>query len=397
MIFNPIEEAIKELSNGNMIVVVDDESRENEGDLIFAGQFANAEKINFMAKHGRGLICVPMTETRLKELGLPLMAQRNNEHFGTAFTISVDAKHGISTGISAHDRAQTVKVLANKKSTREDMVAPGHIFPLMAKTGGVLVRAGHTEATVDLLKIAGLEQVGVICEVMNDDGTMARLSELIKFCKEYNLKICSIAQIIEHRRKREKLIKKVVSTKLPTKYGNFCLFGYESLLDGNNHLALVMGQPKKKQNVLVRVHSECLTGDVFGSKRCDCGAQLDESLKMIAKEKSGVILYMRQEGRGIGLINKLKAYQLQDKGHDTVEANEALGFKPDLREYGIGAQILADLGIKRIRLLTNNPRKIIGLEGYDIKIVQRIPIHTKINKHNKKYIKTKREKLGHLI
>lgn len=392
-----IETILAELKGGRMIVVVDDEARENEGDLIFAGQSANPEKINFMAKHGRGLICSPMTDARLKELDLPLMAKKSNDHFGTAFTVSVDARHGTTTGISAHDRALCVKTLADPKSTKDDLVTPGHIFPLMSKQGGVLIRAGHTEAAVDLLKLAKLEPVGVICEIMNDDGTMARFPQLLKFCRKHKLKMCSIAQIIEYRRRKEKLIRKIVETKLPTNYGKFKLFVYESTLDGHNHLALVMGNPKKNKNVLVRVHSECLTGDVFGSKRCDCGAQLDESLKMIANEGTGVILYMRQEGRGIGLVNKLKSYALQDKGHDTVSANEALGFKPDLREYGIGAQILTDLGINRIRLLTNNPRKIIGLEGYGIKITERIPIHAEINKHNEKYIMTKREKLGHLI
>lgn len=394
---NSIEEILSDLANGRMVVVVDDESRENEGDLIFAGQFADPDKINFMAKYGRGLICVPMTEERLKELGLPQMIQKNKDHFGTAFTVSVDAGHGITTGISAHDRACTVNILADAKNTREDLVTPGHIFPLMAKTGGVLVRAGHTEATVDLLKLAKLEKTGVICEIMNDDGTMARLPELKKFCEKHELKMCSIAQIIEYRRRKEKLIKRIVATKIPTQYGEFKLMGYESVLDNSHHLALVMGDPEENKKVMVRVHSECLTGDVFGSKRCDCGTQLEESLKMIAREKEGVVLYMRQEGRGIGLVNKLKAYALQDQGFDTVEANEKLGFKPDLREYGIGAQILVDLGIKKIRLLTNNPRKIIGLEGYGLEVVERIPIHTGINEFNEGYIKTKREKLGHLI
>lgn len=394
---NSIEEILIELSAGRMIVVVDDESRENEGDLIFAGRFADAEKINFMAKHGRGLICVPMTDSRLAELGLPLMAQKNNEHFGTAFTVSVDARHGISTGISAYDRAHTVKVLADTKTIREDFVTPGHIFPLMAKTGGVLFRAGHTEAAVDLLRLAKLEPVGVICEIMNDDGTMARLPQLLKFCKKHNLKICSIAQIIEYRRKREKLVKRIAMAKFPTRHGNFNLALYESIVDKNHHIALIMGNVEKKQDVLVRVHSECLTGDVFGSRRCDCGDQLDESLRMIADEGTGALLYMRQEGRGIGLANKIRSYVLQDQGHDTVEANEVLGFKPDLREYGIGAQILADMGIRKMKLLTNNPRKIIGLEGYGIEITERVPICAGINEHNEKYIRTKREKLGHLI
>lgn len=395
--FNSIEEILKDLSKGKMIVVVDNEDRENEGDLIFAGQFADAEKINFMAKYGRGLICTPMTADRLKELGLPLMAQKSNDHFGTAFTVTVDSKHGISTGISAHDRAHTIKMLSVSASKKDDFTTPGHVFPLMSKEGGVLVRAGHTEATIDLLRLAKLAPVGVICEIMNDDGTMARLPQLKKFCTKHKLKICSVAQIIEYRRKKEKLIKKIISTKLPTKYGTFKLIVYESVLDKSNHLALLMGDPKKNKSTIVRVHSECLTGDVFGSKRCDCGAQLAESMRIISKNRSGIILYMRQEGRGIGLVNKLRAYALQDMGHDTVEANEALGFKPDLREYGIGAQILADLGAKKIKLLTNNPRKIIGLEGYSIKIVERIPIHAGINKYNLKYIQAKKQKLGHLF
>jgi 3,4-dihydroxy 2-butanone 4-phosphate synthase/GTP cyclohydrolase II len=395
--FNSIEEVIREFKNGQMIVVVDDESRENEGDLIFAGQFVNAEKINFMAKRGRGLICVPMPEEKTKRLGLALMDQKNNDHFGTAFTVSVDARKGVSTGISAHDRAETVKVLSNPLATKGDIRCPGHIFPLIAKSGGVLVRAGHTEATVDLLKLANLQPVGVICEVMNEDGTMARLPQLLKFCRKHKIKICSIAQIIEYRRKREVLIRKVVKTNLPVKYGKFNLIVYESILDGSSHLALTMGKLEKSEDVLVRVHSECLTGDVFGSRRCDCGAQLDESMKMIAKEKRGVLIYMRQEGRGIGLVNKIKSYALQDKGHDTVEANTVLGFKPDLREYGIGAQILVDLGVSKVRLLTNNPRKIIGLEGHGIDIIERIPIHVGINEYNIKYIRTKRDKLGHLI
>jgi 3,4-dihydroxy 2-butanone 4-phosphate synthase/GTP cyclohydrolase II len=395
--FSSIEEILKELQNGRMIVVVDDESRENEGDLIFAGQFVDADKINFMAKYGRGLICVPMPDYKAKELGLSLMTQKNNDHFGTAFTVSVDARKNTSTGISAQDRATTVKILSSPVSTKDDIRVPGHMFPLVSKSGGVLVRAGHTEATTDLLSIAGIEPVGVICEIMNEDGTMARLPQLIKFCKKHKLKICSIADIIEYRRRRERLIKKIVTTKLPTKYGDFKLIVYESILDGSSHLALIMGNPKKNKDVIVRVHSECLTGDVFGSKRCDCGAQLDTAMKMIAEEGVGAIIYMRQEGRGIGLVNKIRSYALQDKGHDTVEANVALGFKPDLREYGIGAQILVDLGISNVRLLTNNPRKVIGLEGYGIKIIERIPIHVGINECNIKYIKTKREKLGHLI
>jgi len=395
--FSPIDEIVEEIASGKMVVIVDDESRENEGDLIFAGKFAYSDKINFMAKHGRGLICVPMTSERANHFELPLMSKKNSDHYGTAFTVSVDAAKGISTGISAHDRAHTVRVLSNLRSKKYDVICPGHLFPLIAKDGGVLVRAGHTEATVDLLRLAGIEPVGVICEIMNEDGTMARAPELVEFCRRHNLKMGSIAQIIEYRRKKEKLIKKMAETILPTKYGDFKLVVYESILDGQNHLALIKGKINGGSEVMVRVHSECLTGDVFGSKRCDCGAQLAAALRMIAKKGSGVLLYMRQEGRGIGLVNKLKAYELQDHGYDTVEANEKLGFKADLREYGIGAQILADIGAKKISLMTNNPRKIIGLEGYGIEIANRIPIHAGYTKHNKRYIKVKREKLGHMI
>lgn len=396
--FSNIDKIIEELKKGKIIVVVDDECRENEGDLIMAGQLTTPETINFMAKHGRGLICAPTTAARAEDLGLSLMAAAGNkDKFKTAFTVSVDARKGVSTGISAHDRAGTIRVLSDPKKRSGDIVSPGHVFPLISKNGGVLVRAGHTEAAVDLLTIAGLEPVGVICEIMNDDGTMARLPELVSFCRKHELKICSIAQIIEYRRKSEKLIKRIEATRLPTRYGEFKLIGYESVLDRKEHLAMVMGEPAGEDSILVRVHSECLTGDVLGSLRCDCGRQLDESLKMISGEGTGVLLYMRQEGRGIGLGNKLKCYALQDKGCDTVEANEKMGFKPDLREYGIGAQILVDLGLKRIRLITNNPRKIIGLEGYGIEIKERVPIKVGINKHNERYIRTKKEKLGHLF
>lgn len=395
--FNSLEEIIQDLRSGKMVIITDDQERENEGDLVFAAELVTPEKINFMAKHGRGLICVPMGEKNLGRFGLSPMAEYNNDSFNTAFTVSVDAASGITTGISAHDRAYTVKVLSDPKSTKKDVVVPGHIFPLIAKEGGVLVRSGHTEATLDLLKLAGMKPVGVICEIMNDDGSMARVPDLVAFSKRHGLKMCSVAQIIEYRRKTEKLIRRIVSTQIPTPYGTFKLMDYESILDRKHHLVFVMGEPNRFRDVLVRVHSECLTGDVFESLRCDCGTQLKESMRRIGEEGEGILLYMRQEGRGIGLHNKLRAYALQDNGLDTIEANEKLGFKPDLREYGIGAQILVDLGVKRIRLFTNNPRKLIGLEGYGLEIVERIPIKIDTNKFNENYIRTKREKLGHLL
>ncbi len=400
--FNSIAEVLKDLQTGKMVVVMDDEGRENEGDLLVAAEFITPEIINFMAKNARGLICVPMEESRLAQLGLYPMkdlfaGQSAHKLSNTGWTVSVDAAHGITTGISAFDRAFTVKVLIDPKSKPIDLEAPGHLFPLRAKKGGVLVRAGHTEASVDLMKLSGLYPAGVICEIMNEDGTMARTDDIIEFAKKFKLKICSIASLIEHRRKSEKLVERVVETRLPTDFGEFTMFGYESNVEGTIHLALVMGKVDGTVPELVRVQSECLTGDVFGSQRCDCNAQLNASLKAIAENGSGVLLYMRQEGRGIGLLNKMKAYNLQDQGMDTVEANEALGFSADLRDYGIGAQILVDLGIKQIRLLTNNPRKIIGLEGYDLAVVERIALKIPHNVHNKKYLKTKKEKLGHLL
>tara|TARA_B100000579_G_scaffold202900_1_gene165916 strand:- start:709 stop:1923 length:1215 start_codon:yes stop_codon:yes gene_type:complete len=395
--FSSIESVLKDIARGKMVVVVDDADRENEGDLIMAGEKTTATAVNFMAKFGRGLICVPTVPERLQQLGIERMVLNNRESHRTDFQISVDATKGITTGISAADRAKTIKTLANPTSIPKDLVQPGHVFPLRAKTGGVLQRAGHTEAAVDLAQLAGCRPIGVICEIMSEDGSMARLPELRKFAAKHKLKLCSIEQLIEFRRKREKLIAKEEIIKMPTDFGDFELHLYRSNLDGEHHLALVKGKMNKQRRTLVRVHSECLTGDVFGSRRCDCGPQLQQAMKQVSEAGHGVILYMRQEGRGIGLAPKIKAYKLQQEGYDTVEANEKLGFPMDLREYGIGAQILSDLGIKKIKLLTNNPKKIVGLEGYGLEIVEQVPIRVKANKHNKKYLKTKREKLGHLI
>lgn len=395
---NTINEIIEDLKNGKMVIVVDDEDRENEGDLVMAASFVKAQDINFMARFARGLICVPMEEKRLEKLELKPMleAQRhsNKDPFSTAWMISVDAAKGITTGISAHDRARTIEVLIDEKSTPEDLIRPGHIFPLKAQKGGVLVRAGHTEAAVDLMRLSGLFEAGVICEIMNDDGTMSRLPQLLSFAKEHNLKICSISELIKYRRSLEKLIERIVETKLPTEYGDFNLILYKDLVNQKVHSVLTTGS-LSGDAVLVRVHSECLSGDVFSSLRCDCGRQLKKSMELIQQEKRGVILYMNQEGRGIGLIDKIRAYSLQDSGLDTVEANEALGYKPDLRDYGIGAQILVDLGVKKIRLLTNNPRKIVGLDGYGLEVVQRVALEIEPNPSNYKYLKTKKEKLGH--
>lgn len=396
MKLNAIPEVLEDLKKGRQVIVIDDEDRENEGDLIMAGEFVRSSDINFMATHGRGLICVPMKGSRLDEIGLHPMVANVRDPYKTGWTISCDANSGISTGISAHDRARTIQILSNPKTEPGDLSRPGHVFPLRANEGGVLVRAGHTEACVDLLKMACLNPVGVICEIMNYDGTMARLDDLIRFSKKFNLKICSIAQLIEYRGRSEKLIRRVTRTTIPTECGDFKVLVYESVVDKYHHLVLIKGSPAKN-GALVRVHSECLTGDVFGSKRCDCGEQLKLAMKIIDVKGSGVILYMRQEGRGIGLANKLKAYRLQDKGLDTVEANEALGFKADLRDYGIGAQILADLGLSKIRLLTNNPKKIVGLEGYGLEVIERVPLAVKPSESNKRYLKTKREKLGHEI
>ena len=396
-LFNSIESVIADLRKGKMVIVVDDADRENEGDLVMAAQFVTPAAVNFMAKHGRGLVCVPTTSERLQQLGIERMVKQNREVFRTDFQVSVDAAHGISSGISAADRAKTICVMASPTAVPDDLVQPGHVFPLRAKSGGVLQRAGHTEAAVDLVVLAGARPIGVICEIMNDDGTMARLPALLKFGKKHRLKICTIADLIEYRRTREKLVEQIEVVKLPTDYGDFELHLYRSKIDGQHHLALVRGDISGHKNVLVRVHSECLTGDVFGSRRCDCGPQLHQAMKQVAEAGRGVILYMRQEGRGIGLAPKIKAYKLQEEGLDTVEANAKLGYGMDLREYGLGAQILVDLGLKTIRLLTNNPKKVVGLKGYGLKIVQQVPIKIKSNPHNEGYLKTKREKLGHLL
>lgn len=395
--FNTIEEAIEDIKQGKMVIVVDDEDRENEGDFIIAAEKVTPEAVNFMAKYGRGLICVAITEQRARELEFEPMVEFNTSKHGTAFLVSVDYRKGTTTGISAFDRAKTIQAIVDPNSKPGDFAKPGHVFPLQAVEGGVLRRAGHTEAAVDLARLAGLYPAGVLCEIMNDDGTMARVPELFKIAKKFGLKIITIKDLISYRLQREKLVRKITTTKLPTKYGFFELHLYESLTDGKVHVALVKGKIDDGQPVLVRVHSECLTGDVFGSYRCDCGDQLHSAMKMIEKEGRGVLLYMRQEGRGIGLVNKIKAYRLQDEGKDTVEANEMLGFKPDLRDYGIGAQILVDLGVRKMRLLTNNPKKIVGLAGYGLEVVERVPIEVQPNEININYLRTKRDKLGHLI
>lgn len=395
--FSSVEALLEDIRAGRMVIITDDEDRENEGDLVAAAQCITPEMVNFMAKYGRGLICAPLSEERAQELGLPAMVQRNRDAFGTNFTVSVDAAEGVTTGISAPDRARTLRVLVEAGSKKEDLVQPGHVFPLIAKPGGVLRRAGHTEAAVDLARMAGMAAGGVICEILNDDGTMARLPELLKFAQEHGLKIGTIESLIRYRQERERLIECAQVIKMPTDYGEFELHLYVSKLDGANHLALVKGKIDDGEPVLVRVHSECLTGDVFGSRRCDCGGQLHTALERIEQEGRGVLLYMRQEGRGIGLAAKIHAYKLQEEGYDTVEANEKLGFASDLRDYGLGAQMLFDLGVRQIRLMTNNPRKVVGLEGHKLHIVEQCPIKLEPNEHNEKYLETKRTKLGHKL
>lgn len=396
--FNLIDEAIDDIASGRMVILVDDEDRENEGDLCMAAEKVTPEAINFMAKYGRGLICLSLTPERIEELRLPMMTDENTSTFGTAFTVSIEAKKGVTTGISAADRARTILTAIDPKTKPDDLAKPGHVFPLKSKPGGVLQRAGQTEGSVDLTRLARLYPAGVICEIMSEDGTMARVPELMEFAKKHNLKIVTIKDLIKYRMRTESFVRRFATVKMPTEYGGeFTAIAYTNEVDNNTHIALVKGEIKPEDEVLVRVHSQCLTGDVFGSKRCDCGEQLHRAMEMVEKEGKGVILYMRQEGRGIGLMNKLRAYELQDKGLDTVEANIKLGFKPDLRDYGIGAQILVDLGVRKMRLMTNNPKKIVGLEGYGLKVVERVSIEVRPHEENITYLMTKKKKLGHML
>ncbi|MBN1189545.1 MAG: bifunctional 3,4-dihydroxy-2-butanone-4-phosphate synthase/GTP cyclohydrolase II [Dehalococcoidales bacterium] len=397
MALSTIPEAIQELKKGKFLIIVDNEDRENEGDLAIAAEKVTPEAINFMARYGRGLICLPLTGQRLDELGIPMMVNKNTSRFTTAFTVSVEARHKVSTGISAADRAQTVQTVIDPATKPSDLVYPGHMFPLRARDGGVLVRAGHTEAIIDLAKLAGLYPAGVICEILNEDGTMARLPQLTETGEKFGIKIISVSDLIAYRSRHEKLVHRVATANLPTKYGVFTAIAFKSDVDPAEHIALIMGDVSTPKPVLTRVHSECATGDIFGSLRCDCGEQLALAMKSIAKEGRGVLIYMRQEGRGIGFHNKIKAYALQDEGLDTVEANEELGFAPDLRDYGVGAQIMTDLGIHEIRLMTNNPKKIISLEGHGLKVVQTLPIVIPPNPHNRRYLETKQKKMGHIL
>jgi 3,4-dihydroxy 2-butanone 4-phosphate synthase/GTP cyclohydrolase II len=399
MPFDRVEDALEDVRQGRIVIVADDEDRENEGDLVCAAEAVTPEIVNFMTKHGRGLLCVALTEERADELALPLMTETSTDPQGTAFTVSVDAhrRFGVTTGISAHDRARTIEVLIDPASTPQDLRRPGHIFPLRAKPGGVLRRVGQTEAAVDMARLAGFSPAGLICEILQEDGAMARRPELERYAAEHGLRFITVAQLVAYRLQKERLVRRIAEAKLPTAYGEFTVIGYQSVIDEREHLALVKGSVAGEGEVLVRMHSECLTGDVFGSQRCDCGEQLATAMRRISEEGKGAVVYLRQEGRGIGLGNKLRAYSLQDQGQDTVEANETLGFKPDLRDYGIGAQILLDLGLHSIRLLTNNPRKVVGLDGYDLEITGREPLQVKPGHHNQRYLEAKRTKLGHIL